>query len=200
LLYIDPTGEEIIVTGGTADQRTAVSEGIERLRNQSANANSAFARFDGTGPDAADLTITILDDADFEAQVTSTDASKAQGITQAGQIVENIDPKTHTSTFIVDVNVSLRSSAINLGNDRSDAQNRRESRTEAILSHEVGGHAVDLSRNPREYNMDRERGNGVEYKTRPLEKSANLTSHRILTQRLFGGHIRSFQSGLHWLY
>jgi RHS repeat-associated protein len=200
LVFIDPSGEEIVITGGTDEQQEAVRNAITGLRDQSPLADQAFSRFDGTGPDAPNLNITIMADRDFEAQVTSSnDPSRAQGITEKGLLIEDKDIKTGRSTFIVNVNVSLRSSAINLENDQRDARNNSESRTEAILSHEVGGHAVDLSRNPREYLANSVRDRNVLYEQRANERSANAASHRIVIQRLFGGHISHLKTGLHWL-
>jgi len=90
-------------------------------------------------------------------------------------------------------------SAINPNNDRRDIANNSESRTEGILSHKVGGHAVDLSRNPREYEDNKTRDKTVAYEQRANERSANAASHRIVIQRLVGGHISHLKSSLHWL-
>ncbi len=182
LLYIDPSGEEIIINGGTDEQREAVTNAIARLRDQSPLAEQAFARFDGTGPDAPNLNITILADKDFEAQITSNvDKSKAQGLTESGGITED-KANTANPTFIVNVNVSLRSSAINLKDDQRDSRNNSESSTEGILSHEVGGHGVDLSRKPREFQANTIRDKEVTYLQRANERSANAGSHRIVIQ------------------
>ncbi|MFY9571566.1 MAG: RHS repeat-associated core domain-containing protein, partial [Blastocatellia bacterium] len=186
LLYIDPSGEEIIISGGTDEQQEAVRNAITRLRDQSPLADQAFARFDGTGYTVPNLNITILADKDFEAQITSNvDKSKAQGLTESGGITVD-KANTANPTFIVNVNVSLRSSAIKLNDDQRDARSNSESRTEGILSHEVGGHAVDLSRNPREFQANTTRDKEVPYLQRANERSANAGSHRIVIQRLVG--------------
>lgn len=199
LVYIDPNGEEITISGGTDEQQEAVRRAITRMRDQSSLADQGFARFDGTGPDAPTLNITIMADKDFEAQITSNvDKSKAQGLAESGGITEDRSDAAHP-TFLVNVNVSIRSSAINSRDDQSDTHNRSESRTEGILSHEVGGHAVDLSRNPREYQNNSIRDKAVPYQQRANERSANAASHRIAIQRIFGGHIRQLKPGLHWL-
>jgi hypothetical protein len=59
--------------------------------------------------------------------------------------------------------------------------------------------AVDLSRSPREFQANTMRDKDTPYLQRANERSANAASHRIVMQRLFRGHIRHLQSGLHWL-
>jgi len=181
LLFTDPTGEEIQIEGGTADQQAAIRAGITTLRAQSPTADAAFKQYDSQtgGPN---LTITIMADADF-ANVPGVTGNQTQAVaTEQGG--DQVDTKVKYGASIV-----IRSSAVNAANETNDRNNGKETMVEGILSHEVVGHARDITADHKSWSDRNQQDRSLPYETRRNEVSADRASKRVAAERLIGGYV-----------
>lgn len=137
LVFTDPKGEDIIIEGGTADQQDAVRAGITTLRTQSASADAAFKEYDSKkgGPN---LNIYIMNDAQF-VNLSGVNGNKTQAVTSE-QGGDQVDPNVKYGASVV-----IRSSAVNATSETNDRKDSKETMVEGILSHEVVGHAKDIT-------------------------------------------------------
>jgi RHS repeat-associated protein len=187
LLYTDPTGKDIVIEGGTAEQQEAIKNGIATLRAQSCTANKAFGLYDKEAGKGPRLTILILDDATFDKLKGVNDKTLAM-TDHGGSIIdaesgEEID---------VGAQVIIRASAIDKKKDDDDRQNQKETKVEGILSHEVGGHAKDLTTDPKKFMEQRKDQNdpNVPYEQRRNEVSADKATKIIGIERVAGGYVK----------
>jgi RHS repeat-associated protein len=183
LVFLDPNGEDIIVEGGTVEQQEAVRAAITTLRLQSANAETAFRAYDpqpgGKGPD---LTITIMADADF-SQLKGVTGSETLATTSP-QGGDAADPTVQTGASVI-----IRSSAVVVKNENNDRNNRKETLVEGVLSHEVAGHARDITADPDAWNQRRQQDGNLNYETRRNEVTADRATKRVGIERVISGQI-----------
>jgi RHS repeat-associated protein len=181
LLFTDPTGEAIIIEGGTADQQDAVRAAIATLRAQSPSADAAFKQYDSQtgGPD---LNITIMADADF-ANLPGVTGNQTQAVTsqQGGDEVD--------TTVKYGASVVIRSSAVNATNETNDRNAKKETMVEGVLSHEVVGHARDITKDQKTWKDQNTQDASMAYQTRRNEVSADRASKRVAVERLIGGYV-----------
>ncbi len=147
LLEVDNNGNpvqqtqtrQIVISGGSEEQRNSVQNAINTLKTQSFLASLGFDVFESgkTGPS---LEIEILSDADFAAQGDEITANTLAFVRDNGGS-DDLNPEIPANSKIF-----IRASAIDVKQENSDRTANRETQLEGILAHELG-HAVDLSRN-----------------------------------------------------
>lgn len=86
--------------------------------------------------------------------------------------------------------VIIRSSAVNAKNEDNDRNAHKETLVEAILSHEVGGHAKDITTNFKDYQQRHDEDKKVDYFKRRNEVSADQAAKVIGIERVAGGFIK----------
>jgi RHS repeat-associated protein len=198
---VDPNGEDIKYEGGTAGQQQANRDAVAALRSQSDTANKLFQPFDK--PDI-NLTVKVVPDKDFEDSLTTVgdaDKPKVSGDTQVGPggVQSDVDKSGQFVVTKINVEIDLRSSAVNKKKEDKEKKDKDETNVEAIMSHEVK-HANDEVTIHSQVNGEKSDNskNDVPYHDRPNEKRANATSKQIAQERKNGGHIRKTHNEKRW--
>jgi RHS repeat-associated protein len=188
LVFIDPTGEDITIEGGTEDQQRAVRHAIENLRQQSVTANKAFSAYDKAVKDGgADLAIHIENDEAFDKNIEV--AGKKSILAVTGSMGgDEIDKSVK-----VGAQMQIRSSAVNVENERAANGEKSESLVEGVLSHEVVGHGQDIYRDPDGFSQRSKEDKSdktIPYEKRRSEVFADRATKIVGIERATHGHIQ----------
>lgn len=193
LVCIDPDGQDVKYVGGTADQQQAMKNAVETSKSQSSTYNAIFSKFEQN--DKINLTFKVVPDKEFETQLSTVpDADKpsAMGDTSIGPggVVSELKGGAFVVTEI-DVQVSIRESAVNKKQEDKDRKGHNETAVEAITGHELG-HANDEFE--KHEVMKQEKAEAKEkntpYHDRPYEKRADATLKQVGKERMEGKSIK----------
>ncbi len=199
LLFIDPNGEEIRYSHGdpsktlTKEQKDALEEAVKTLREQSKVADLAFSAYDGKPGKGLDLDIQLLDDRTFNQLPDITPTT--QGYATNG----SIDRDGNNNPIAVSAIIMVKEGALNTKQELKDRKDKKETKLEGILSHEIG-HVRDISSDFNGFQSRRniDKQNNTPYKEKAAERLANTGSHVISMERQLRKHIKSTQTNLRW--
>ena len=197
LIFIDVTGEEItVVEAQTPDQKKAVESAIATLRDQSNTANQIFALYAGPKDSSSSLNVHVVDDKFFEQFLSDdpgTNKKTTQGCTTPGTVVKDANGNVITA----DVEIYIRSSAVDKKQEDRDRKDKKETTTEGVLGHEIG-HGKDITTDNAGFKQRSEdaKKNQTPYKDRPNEKRADQTLKTIGQERISGKFIKEVRKDL----
>ncbi len=88
--------------------------------------------------------------------------------------------------------------AVNATNETNDRDAQKETMVEGVLSHEVVGHARDITKDQKTWKDQNTQDASMAYQTRRNEVSADRASKRVAVERLIGGyvHFKDFRRDL----
>ena len=192
---VDPDGKDIKVQGGTIDQQQAMKNAVATERAQSTTANDQYSPFDDP---KVNLVITITPDETFEQnlgpEVTASERPNVQAVTGSGRVITEANQKVAGEWTVVEgnVNVAIRSSAVDKKSEDHDRKAGKETRVEGIMGHE-SVHANEEVNKHEQMKNEKEtaKKKNTPYRDRPYEQRADEGLKQIGCERIAAGHIKS---------